>query len=220
MRVVIAEDAVLLREGLVRLLTEQGMEIVDAVGDGESLIASTAEHRPDIVIADVRMPPTFREEGLKAALAIRKQLPGTPILVFSQYVEERYAAELMATGTNGIGYLLKDRVADVRDFIAAIRQVAAGGTVLDPEVVAQLVTRRRRDERIASLTTREREVLEQMAQGRTNAAIADALFVSEGTVEKHIRGIFGKLGLDDSVHDHRRVLAVLAYLDPETMPSP
>jgi DNA-binding NarL/FixJ family response regulator len=172
------------------------------------------------VIADVRMPPTFREEGLKAALAIRKQLPGTPILVFSQYVEERYAAELMATGTNGIGYLLKDRVADVRDFIAAIRQVAAGGTVLDPEVVAQLVTRRRRDERIASLTTREREVLEQMAQGRTNAAIADALFVSEGTVEKHIRGIFGKLGLDDAVHDHRRVLAVLAYLDPETMPSP
>src|SRR5688500_18735316 len=160
MRVVIAEDAVLLREGLVRLLTEQGMDIVDAVGDGESLIASTAAHRPDVVIADVRMPPTFREEGLKAALAIRKQLPGTPILVCSQYVEERYAAELMATGANGIGYLLKDRVADVRDFIAAIRQVAAGGTVLDPEVVAQLVTRRRRDERIASLTTREREVLE------------------------------------------------------------
>ena len=220
MRVVIAEDAVLLREGLVRLLTEQGMDIVDAVGDGAALIASTAGHRPDIVIADVRMPPTFREEGLKAALAIRKQLPGTPILVFSQYVEERYAAELMATGTNGIGYVLKDRVADVRDFVAAIRQVAAGGTVLDPEVVAQLVTRRRRDERIASLTTREREVLEQMAQGRTNAAIADALFVSEGTVEKHIRGIFGKLGLDDSVNDHRRVLAVLAYLDPETMPAP
>lgn len=220
MRVVIAEDAVLLREGLVRLLTEQGMEIADAVGDGESLIASTAEHRPDVVIADVRMPPTFREEGLKAALAIRKQMPGTPILVFSQYVEERYAAELMATGTNGIGYLLKDRVADVRDFVAAIRQVAAGGTVLDPEVVAQLVTRRRRDERIASLTAREREVLELMAQGRTNAAIADALFVSEGTVEKHIRGIFGKLGLDDSVNDHRRVLAVLAYLDPEAMPAP
>ena len=220
MRVVIAEDAVLLREGLVRLLTEQGMEIVAAVPDGESLIAATAEHRPDIVIADVRMPPSFREEGLRAAIEIRKQLPGTPILVFSQYVEERYAGELMTTGTNGIGYLLKDRVADVRDFVAAIRQVAAGGTVLDPEVVAQLVTRRRRDERIASLTTREREVLEQMAQGRTNAAIADALFVSEGTVEKHIRGIFGKLGLDDSVNDHRRVLAVLAYLDPEAMPAP
>jgi DNA-binding NarL/FixJ family response regulator len=215
MRVVIAEDAVLLREGLVRLLTEQGLEIVAAVADGEALIAATGEQRPDIVIADVRMPPTFREEGLRAALEIRKRMPGTPILVFSQYVEERYAAELLSTGTNGIGYLLKDRVADVRDFIGAIRQVAAGGTVLDPEVVAQLVTRRRRDERIASLTQREREVLELMAQGRTNAAIADALFVSEGTVEKHIRGIFGKLGLDDSIHDHRRVLAVLAYLDPQ-----
>jgi DNA-binding NarL/FixJ family response regulator len=215
MRVVIAEDAVLLREGLVRLLGEQGMEIVAAVADGKELIAATGEQRPDIVIADVRMPPTFREEGLRAALEIRKRMPGTPILVFSQYVEERYAAELLGTGTNGIGYLLKDRVADVRDFIGAIRQVAAGGTVLDPEVVAQLVTRRRRDERIASLTQREREVLELMAQGRTNAAIADALFVSEGTVEKHIRGIFGKLGLDDSIHDHRRVLAVLAYLNPQ-----
>ncbi|HEV2128745.1 MAG TPA: response regulator transcription factor [Thermomicrobiales bacterium] len=219
MRVVIAEDAVLLREGVVRLLTEQGMEIIAAVADGEALIAATEQHRPDVVIADVRMPPTFREEGLRAALEIRKRLPGTSILVFSQYVEERYAAELMATGTNGIGYLLKDRVADVRDFIAAIRQVAAGGTVLDPEVVAQLVTRRRRDEHIASLTQREREVLELMAQGRTNAAIADALFVSEGTVEKHIRGIFGKLGLDDSIHDHRRVLAVLAYLDPQVNPT-
>jgi DNA-binding NarL/FixJ family response regulator len=215
MRVVIAEDAVLLREGLVRLLGEQGMEIVAAVADGKELIAATGEQRPDIVIADVRMPPTFREEGLRAALEIRKRMPGTPILVFSQYVEERYAAELLGTGTNGIGYLLKDRVADVRDFIGAIRQVAAGGTVLDPEVVAQLVTRRRRDERIASLTQREREVLELMAQGRTNAAIADALFVSEGTVEKHIRGIFGKLGLDDSIYDHRRVLAVLAYLNPQ-----
>ena len=214
MRVVIAEDSVLLREGLVRLLTEQGMEIVDAVGDPDALIRSTTEHKPDISIVDVRMPPTFREEGLLAAIEIRKAVPGSPILVFSQYVEERYAAELMATGTNGVGYLLKDRIADVRDFVGAIRQVAAGGTVLDPEVVAQLVTRRRRDERIASLTQREKDVLSLMAQGRTNSAIADALFVSDGTVEKHIRGIFGKLGLDDSANDHRRVLAVLTYLNP------
>ena len=216
MRVVIAEDAVLLREGLVRLLTEQGMEIVAAVGDPDALIEATTEHRPDVSIVDVRMPPTFREEGLRAAIEIRKTMPGSPILVFSQYVEERYAGDLMATGTNGIGYLLKDRVADVRDFVAAIRQVAAGGTVLDPEVVAQLVTRRRRDERIGSLTQREREVLTLMAQGRTNSAIADALFVSDGTVEKHIRGIFGKLGLDDSTNDHRRVLAVLTYLNPQS----
>lgn len=214
MRVVIAEDAVLLREGLVRLLTEQGMEVVAAVGGPDELIEATTRLRPDISIVDVRMPPTFREEGLKAAIDVRRALPGAPILVFSQYVEERYAADLMETGTHGIGYLLKDRVADVRDFIGAIRQVAAGGTVLDPEVVTQLVTRRRRDDRIASLTQREREVLSLMAEGRTNSAIADALFVSEGTVEKHIRGIFGKLGLDDSIKDHRRVLAVLTYLNP------
>lgn len=214
MRIVIAEDAVLLREGLVRLLTEQGMEVVAAVGDPEALIEAAHEHRPDLSIVDVRMPPTFREEGLRAAIQVRKSMPGLPILVFSQYVEERYAAELMATGTNGLGYLLKDRVADVRDFVAAVRQVAAGGTVLDSEVVAQLVTRRRRDERIASLTPREKDVLSLMAEGRTNSAIADALFVSEGTIEKHIRGIFGKLGLDDSIHDHRRVLAVLTFLNP------
>ena len=214
MRVVIAEDAVLLREGVVRLLTEQGMEVVAAVGGPDELIEATTSLKPDISIVDVRMPPTFREEGLLAAIDVRRKLPGAPILVFSQYVEERYAADLMATGTHGIGYLLKDRVADVREFIAAIRQVAAGGTVLDPEVVTQLVTRRRRDERIASLTQRERDVLSLMAEGRTNSAIADALFVSEGTVEKHIRGIFGKLGLDDSAHDHRRVLAVLTYLNP------
>lgn len=214
MRVVVAEDAVLLREGLVRLLTENGMEVVAAVGDAEALIAAAAKYRPDVSIVDVRMPPTFREEGLRAAIQIRKTTPGLPIVVFSQYVEERYAAELIATGTNGLGYLLKDRVADVQDFIAAVRQVAAGGTVLDPEVVAQLVTRRRRDERIARLSPRERDVLSLMAEGRTNSAIADGLFVSEGTVEKHVSGIFGKLGLDDAVHDHRRVLAVLTYLDP------
>lgn len=220
MRVVIAEDAVLLREGVVRLLTEQGMEVVRAVSNPDDLIEATTTLRPDISIVDVRMPPTFREEGLRAAIEVRRKLPGAPILVFSQYVEERYAADLMATGANGIGYLLKDRVADIRDFIGAIRQVAAGGTVLDPEVVTQLVTRRRRDERIASLSQREREVLSLMAEGRTNSAIADALYVSEGTVEKHIRGIFGKLGLDDAVHDHRRVLAVLTYLNPAGGSSP
>ncbi len=212
MRVVIAEDAVLLREGLIRLLEEHDAEVVAAVGDGEALVEAVLRERPDVSIVDVRMPPTFRDEGLRAAIAVRRRLPGAPILVFSQYVEERYAAELLEGGTSGVGYLLKDRVADVREFIAAVRRVAAGGTVLDPEVVTQLVTRRRRDERIGSLSGREQEVLALMAEGRTNSAIADQLFVSEGTVEKHVRGIFGKLGLDDSGTDHRRVLAVLTYL--------
>jgi DNA-binding NarL/FixJ family response regulator len=211
-RVVIAEDAVLLREGLIRLLEEHDAEVVAAVGDGEALVEAVLRERPDVSIVDVRMPPTFRDEGLRAAIAVRRRLPGAPILVFSQYVEERYAAELLEGGTSGVGYLLKDRVADVREFIAAVRRVAAGGTVLDPEVVTQLVTRRRRDERIGSLSGREQEVLALMAEGRTNSAIADQLFVSEGTVEKHVRGIFGKLGLDDSGTDHRRVLAVLTYL--------
>jgi DNA-binding NarL/FixJ family response regulator len=211
-RVVIAEDAVLLREGLIRLLEEHDAEVVAAVGDGEALVEAVLRERPDVSIVDVRMPPTFRDEGLRAAIAVRRRLPGAPILVFSQYVEERYAAELLEGGTSGVGYLLKDRVADVREFIAAVRRVAAGGTVLDPEVVTQLVTRRRRDERIGSLSGREQEVLALMAEGRTNSAIADQLFVSEGTVEKHVRGIFGKLGLDDSGTDHRRVLAVLTFL--------
>ncbi len=212
MRVMIAEDSVLLREGLIRLLTELDCEIVAAVGDGNALIEAIEHERPDVSIVDVRMPPTFRDEGLRAAIQIRRRWKNLPILVFSQYVEERYAAELLEGGTSGIGYLLKDRVADVREFIVAVRRVAAGGTVLDPEVVAQLVTRRRRDERIASLTQREQEVLALMAQGSTNNAIAESLFVSEGTVEKHIRGIFMKLGLENAESVHRRVLAVLTYL--------
>ncbi|HEU0164895.1 MAG TPA: response regulator transcription factor [Thermomicrobiales bacterium] len=212
MRVTIAEDSVLLREGLIRLLTEHDAEIVAAVADGDALITAIEKERPEIIICDVRMPPTFRDEGLRAAIQIRRRWPNTPILVFSQYVEERYAAELLEGGTRGIGYLLKDRVADVREFIVAVRRVASGGTVLDPEVVAQLVTRRRRDERLSQLTQREQEVLALMAEGRTNNAIADALFVSEGTVEKHIRGIFIKLGLEDAESVHRRVLAVLTFL--------
>jgi DNA-binding NarL/FixJ family response regulator len=212
MRVVIAEDSVLLREGLIRVLSENNAEVVDAVGDGTSLIESVMQHKPDVSIVDVRMPPTFRDEGLRAAIEVRRRVPHTPILVFSQYVEERYAAELLEGGTSGVGYLLKDRVADVREFIVAVRRVANGETVLDPEVVAQLVTRRRRDERLSALTQREQEVLALMAEGRTNNAIADALFVSEGTVEKHIRGIFTKLGLEDHESIHRRVLAVLTFL--------
>ncbi len=212
MRVAIAEDAILLREGLIRLLTENDCEIVAAVDNGTDLIEAVIRERPDVSIVDVRMPPTFRDEGLRAAVEIRRRMPRTPILVFSQYVEERYAAELLEGGTSGVGYLLKDRVADVREFIVAVRSVASGGTVLDPEVVAQLVTRRRRDERLASLTQREQEVLALMAEGRTNNAVADALFVSEGTVEKHVRGIFIKLGLEDTESVHRRVLAVLTFL--------
>jgi DNA-binding NarL/FixJ family response regulator len=212
MRVVIAEDSVLLREGLIRVLSENNAEVVDAVGDGTSLIESVLRHKPDVSIVDVRMPPTFRDEGLRAAIEVRRRVPHTPILVFSQYVEERYAAELLEGGTSGVGYLLKDRVADVREFIVAVRRVANGETVLDPEVVAQLVTRRRRDERLSALTQREQEVLALMAEGRTNNAIADALYVSEGTVEKHIRGIFTKLGLEDHESIHRRVLAVLTFL--------
>ena len=212
MRVVIAEDAVLLREGLVRLLTEHEAEVVAQVANGDDLVDAVATHRPDVSIVDVRMPPTFRDEGLRAAIEIRRRWPGSHILVFSQYVEERYAAELLEGGASGVGYLLKDRVADVREFVVAVRQVAQGGTVLDPEVVAQLVTRRRRDERLAALTQREQEVLALMAEGRTNAAIADRLFIGDGTVEKHIRGIFAKLGLEETDTDHRRVLAVLTYL--------
>lgn len=212
MRVAIAEDAVLLREGLIRLLSENDCEIVAAVDNGADLVEAVVRERPDVSIVDVRMPPTFRDEGLRAAIEARRRVKNTPILVFSQYVEERYAAELLEGGTSGVGYLLKDRVADVREFIVAVRRVASGGTVLDPEVVTQLVTRRRRDERLAGLTQREQEVLALMAEGRTNNAIADALFVSEGTVEKHIRGIFTKLGLEDAESVHRRVLAVLTFL--------
>jgi DNA-binding NarL/FixJ family response regulator len=212
MRVVIAEDSVLLREGIVRLLADADHEVVARVGDGPSLVSAVDEHRPDISIVDVRMPPTFRDEGLRAAVEVRRRAPGSPILVLSQYVEERYASELLETGAEGVGYLLKDRVADVAEFLDALQRVATGGTVLDPEVVAQLVARRRRNDRLEHLTEREREVLALMAEGRSNSAIAESLVVGEGTVEKHVSSIFAKLSLTATESDHRRVLAVLAYL--------
>lgn len=212
MRVVIAEDAVLLREGIARLLTDAGCEIVARVGDGPSLVAAVEEHRPDVSIVDVRMPPSHRDEGLRAALEARQRVPGTPILILSQYVEERYASELLESGAEGIGYLLKDRVADVSEFVASVRQVAQGGTVLDPEVVSQILVRRRHAARLDRLTPREQQVLALMAEGRSNSAIADRLSVSAGAIEKHVTSIFGKLGLEASDTDHRRVLAVLAFL--------
>jgi DNA-binding NarL/FixJ family response regulator len=215
MQVVIADDSVLLREGIARLLTDAGYEVVARVDNGPDLVTAIAEHRPDVSIVDVRMPPSFRDEGLRAAIAARRLVRETPILVLSQYVEERYAADLLATGAEGVGYLLKDRVADVAEFVDAVRRVAGGGTVLDPEVVAQIVTRRRRDERLASLSPREQEVLALMAEGRSNQAVAERLSVGAGTIEKHVTSIFGKLGLDESESDHRRVLAVLAYLQDE-----
>jgi DNA-binding NarL/FixJ family response regulator len=214
LRVVVAEDSVLLREGLVRLLEESGASVVARVGDGPSLVAAVVEHRPDVSVVDVRMPPTQRDEGLRAAIEARRLVPGSPVLVLSQYVERQYARELLADGAGGVGYLLKDRVADVRDFMDALRRVAAGGTALDPEVVAQLMVRRR-DDRLTTLTPREREVLAAMAQGKTNVGIAGELVISEGAAEKHITSILGKLELPDTENDHRRVLAVLAYLDAD-----
>ena len=213
MRVVIAEDSVLLREGISRLLADAGCEIVASVADGPSLVKAVQEHQPDISIVDVRMPPSFQDEGIRAALEIRAENPSSPILVLSQYVEAEYASDLLESGTGSVGYLLKDRVAEVSTFIDGVHQVAQGGTVLDPEVINQLVTHRRRDDPIGTLTPREREVLSLMAEGKTNAAIADTIFVSHGAVEKHVRNIFMKLGLlhgDDA--NHRRVLAVLSYL--------
>jgi DNA-binding NarL/FixJ family response regulator len=215
LRVVIAEDSVLLREGLARLIEESGGTVLARVGDGPSFVAACVEHRPDVSVVDVRMPPSQRDEGLRAALEARRLVPGTPILVLSQYVERQYASELLADRGGGVGYLLKDRVADVRDFLDALRRVAAGGTALDPEVVAQLMVRRRRDDRLAALTPREHEVLALMAEGRTNAGIAAALTITEGAAEKHIGSIIGKLDLPDTRNDNRRVLAILAYLDAE-----
>ena len=212
MRVVIAEDSVLLREGIARLLIDAGCDVVSRVDNGPDLVAAIVEFQPDVSIVDVRMPPSFSDEGLRAALEARRQVPGTAVLVLSQYVEEQYAGELLASNPEGIGYLLKDRVADVADFVAAVRQVAQGGTVLDPEVVAQLLTRRRRGDLLETLTAREQEVLKLMAEGRSNTAIAERLYVGEGTVEKHVSSIFSKLGLPVTESDHRRVLAVLAYL--------
>jgi DNA-binding NarL/FixJ family response regulator len=212
MRVVIAEDSVLLREGITRLLAEYGDEVVAALGDASKLLATVQQQDPDIVIVDVRMPPTFTDEGLRAAVELRSVRPGTPVLVLSQYVEESFATELLGGSTVGVGYLLKERVADVAEFISACRRVAAGGTALDPEVVAQLLTRSRRREPLAQLTPREREVLGLMAEGRSNTGIAQQLVISDGAVEKHITSILTKLDLPVSDTEHRRVLAVLTYL--------
>ncbi|HUY52280.1 MAG TPA: response regulator transcription factor [Streptosporangiaceae bacterium] len=211
-RVVIAEDAAVLREGLVVLLNDRGYQVCAAVPDAGSLLAAVAAHHPDAAVVDVRMPPTFTDEGLRAAIELRRDHPGTGVLVFSQYVETRYATRLLAAGTAGVGYLLKDRVADVAEFAGALARVAAGGTALDPEVVSQLLGASRRADGLALLTGREREVLALMAEGRSNAAIAAQLVVSPGAVEKHVAGIFGKLGLPPSEGDNRRVLAVLRFL--------
>jgi len=211
MRVVVADDAVLLREGLVRLLTENGHEVVAVVGDGPSLVSAVVEHRPEISIVDVRMPPSHTDEGLRAAVEARQLVPGSPVLVLSQYVEVSYADDLLADRRGGVGYLLKDRVAEITDFLDALARVAGGGTVLDPEVVAQLVTRRGRGP-LDALTPREREVLALMAEGRSNTAIARTLVVTDGAVEKHVKNIFTKLDLPPDEEQHRRVLAVLAYL--------
>lgn len=214
-KVVLAEDSVLLRDGIVRLLTSAGFEVAAACPDGETFLAAVEEHRPDLVVVDVRMPPTFTSEGIVAALAVRDSHPDTAVMVLSQYVEEQYATELVASKSKGVGYLLKDRVADTSEFIAALRDVAGGGTVLDPEVVTQLLTRARHADPLAALTPRERDVLDLMAQGRTNSAIAKELFVSHGAVEKHVTSIFTKLDLPPADGDHRRVLAVLRWLDQE-----
>lgn len=213
LRVVIAEDSVILRDGLVQLLTDRGFSVEDAVGEPAALRAAVALRCPDIAIVDIRMPPTFTDEGLRAALELRRRHEGLAILLFSQYVETRYAAELLADDASGIGYLLKDRVADVAEFVDALERVAVGGTALDPEVVTQLMGASRRTSSIASLSAREREVLALMAEGRSNSAIGAELCISEGTVEKHVASIFTKLDLPESQTDHRRVLAVLRFLD-------
>lgn len=200
----------LLREGLVRVLTEAGHEVVGAYGDADALLAASAADLADLAVLDVRMPPTFRDEGVRAAIRLRRERPGTGILLLSQYVEVAYAQELLGAGSGGVGYLLKDRVASLSDLIDAVDRIAEGGTVLDPEVVAQLIGRR--TDPLELLTARERDVLQLMAEGRTNAAIGRALVIGVGAVEKNVTAIFGKLGLEDSGTDHRRVLAVLAWL--------
>jgi DNA-binding NarL/FixJ family response regulator len=213
MRVVLAEDLYLLRDGLSRLLQAHGIDVVAAVGSGAELLDELLRQRPDVAVIDVRLPPTFTDEGLRVALEARRQLPGLPVLVLSQYVEQLYARELLSDQAGGVGYLLKDRVFSDEAFVEALRTVAGGGTVLDPEVIAKLLRRRAAEEPITTLSPREREVLELMAQGRSNAAIAQRLFVSEKAVSKHSTSIFIKLGLEPSDDDNRRVLAVLAYLN-------
>ncbi|MEU5050889.1 response regulator transcription factor [Streptomyces sp. NPDC021096] len=213
MRVVLAEDLFLLRDGLVRLLEAYGFEIAAAVESGPELSRALAELRPDVAVVDVRLPPSFTDEGLQCALAARRATPGLPVLVLSQHVEQLYARELLADGSGGIGYLLKDRVFDAEQFVDAVRRVAAGGTAMDPQVISQLLSRRSQDRPMARLTPRELEVMELMAQGRSNAAIAAQLTVTERAVAKHTSNIFGKLALPPSEDDNRRVLAVLAYLD-------
>ncbi|MFI7338175.1 response regulator [Streptomyces sp. NPDC050085] len=213
MRVVVAEDHFLLRDGLVRLLGAYGHEVVAAVDNGPELLAALVGEKPDVAIVDVRLPPDFGDEGLRAALAARQQVPGLPVLLLSQYVEPLYARELLSDGAGAVGYVLKDRVTNGAEFLRTIRQVADGGTVMDPEVVAKLLARKVRDQRLASLTAREREVLGLLAQGRSNAGVAEALFVTEKAVTKHIGNIFGKLQLLPGESGNRRVLAVLAYLE-------
>jgi DNA-binding NarL/FixJ family response regulator len=212
MRVVIADDSVLLRRGAVRLLEDAGFEVVGEAGDGEDLLREVRAHKPDVAVVDIRMPPTHVDEGLQAARVIRAEMPGVGVLMLSQYVEERYVTSLLEHGAEGVGYLLKDRVAEVERFTDAIRQVGAGGSVLDPEVVSHMLGRRAKDQPLEGLTDREREVLGLMAEGKTNRAISETMFVSERAVERHVTSIFGKLRLPTTDQDHRRVLAVLAYL--------
>jgi DNA-binding NarL/FixJ family response regulator len=211
-RVVIAEDLTLLREGLAALLSECGHEVVASVGDGDALVAAIEEHCPDLALIDVRMPPTQTDEGVRAAVEVRRSHPETGILILSQYVEDRYAADLLEGGARGVGYLLKDRIADVDQFLAAIERVAGGGTVIDPEVIAQLLVRQQRENPLDRLTPRETEVLALMAQGHTNASIVERLDISHSAVEKHVRKVFAKLSLTHDDQHHRRVLAVLTYL--------
>ena len=212
MRAVIAEDLALLRDGLTRLLEGNGFEVVAAVGDGDALVRVCHGHKPDVAVVDVRLPPTFTDEGVRAALEARRRVPGLPVLVLSQYVERTFATELLSDGQGGVGYLLKDRVADPIDFVEAVRRVARGGTALDPEAVSQLLVPAGPDDPLAALTPREMDVMQLMAEGRTNHAIANGLHISESAVEKHVSTIFGKLDLPRSEDDHRRVMAVAAYL--------
>ncbi|HEV8371945.1 MAG TPA: response regulator transcription factor [Actinomycetota bacterium] len=213
MRIVIAEDLALLRDGLIRLLAAHDFEVVEAVDNGPSLLRALTSHRPDVAVVDVRLPPTFTDEGLRAAIEARTQVPGLPVLVLSQYVEPLYARELLSDRNGGVGYLLKDRVSNIGQFLDAVRRVAAGGTAMDPEVISQLLSKHAGNQPLSQLTAREREVLGLMAEGRSNAAIAGKLFITEKAVSKHTNSIFSKLGLPPSEDDNRRVLAVLAYLN-------